>query len=267
MTSILSSMHQASLIAPNIIVTTGCSSSHSPLAGPSSTLCLAHAPLHSCTLTHNRHAHFLFLPNAHFSWLALGLHLLLISLKPSFLSLQPYAAVRVHKHKMLNSAANFSLVCVKKPGQTKSFHLFPHCLHWLMKVPLKIFDSSTYSKHREQRILKGLQCPAVVVEKWHTTLLSHHAVSPAGLNSCPALHFHPPVCLRACLHGKIIAHKAGMWINITSLQRALQVQWGLVCTRTLLWRQPRCKSPLPWHQLPQTHCQCLQSPPRPSWAP
>lgn len=77
MTSILSSMHQASLIAPNIIVTTGCSSSHLPLAGPLSTFCLTRAPLHSCTLTHNRHAHFLFLPNAHFSWPALALHLLL----------------------------------------------------------------------------------------------------------------------------------------------------------------------------------------------
>lgn len=104
----------------------------------------------------------------------------------------------------------------------------------------------------------------MVLEKWYTTPLSHHAVAPAGLNFCPALHFHSHVCLRACLHGKIIAHKAGMWINSTSLQRTLQVQWGLVCTRTLLWRQPRCKSPLSWHQLPQTHCQCLHGPPGPA---
>ena len=99
MTSLPSPMHQASLIGQNIIVTTGCSSSHLPLAGPSSpfSLCLTHAPFHSRTLAHNGHARFLSAADTRFSWSAFTLRLPLT--RPHFLSLQPCAAVQVLGHE------------------------------------------------------------------------------------------------------------------------------------------------------------------------
>lgn len=125
-------------------------------------------------------------------------------------------------------------------------------------------------RHREERAPKGLQESLLVLhvaeEQGYTTFLSPHVVAPAGLNFHSALHFHSQICLGPCLSGKIIAHRAGMWINSTSLQGMLQVQWGLVCTRTLLWSQPRCKSLELWHQFPTYSvgaCGVCVSPPGP----
>lgn len=146
MTSLPSPMHQASLIGQNIIVTTGCSSSHLPLAGPSSTLslCVTRAPFPSRTLTHTSHAHSLPWSHMHFSGRVLTMRF--PHACPHFLSLQPHTAVRVHGHEpQLRSVAIFSLVCAKKPGENKSFRLFPHCLRWFMKVPLTRFDSLSCS--------------------------------------------------------------------------------------------------------------------------
>lgn len=246
-------MHQASLIAPNIIVTTGCSSSHLPLAGPSSTFCLTHAPLHSCTLTHNRHAHFLILPNTHSSWPALALRLLFTGphFSPSKLMLLCESTSKTHSILQQTSAWS-ALKSQDKPNPSIFFHVVYNDSWKFLSKYLIPWHIQAQGAENTEGTTGVFASPAVAVEKGHTTLLSHHAVAPVGLNFCPALHIHSHVCLGTCLHGKIIARKAGMWINSTSLQGTLQVQWGLVCTRTLLWRQPRCKSPTSWHQLPQT---------------
>lgn len=171
--------------------------------------------------------------------------------------------------QMLNSAAISSFVCIKKPGETNLSMLYS-LIH--ESFSYKIWFPSIF-RHRKERALKG-QEPLLVllmmVEKGYTALLPQNLVAPAGLNFYSALHFHSHICLGACLCGKIIAHGAGIWINSTSLQRTSQVQWGLVRTRTLLWTQPRCKSPALWHQLPHAHCWCtwgLHGLPGPSWAP
>lgn len=139
MTSILSPMHQASLIGQNIIVTTGCSSSHLPLAGPSSAFplpfCLTHAPFHGRMLAPSRHACFLSSPHTHFSQHAPILRLLLAL--PHFPSLRPWAlceSTGTGRGKPLSHTAILSFVCIKKSGQSRPFCLFPCCLHQFMKV-------------------------------------------------------------------------------------------------------------------------------------
>lgn len=167
MTSIPSSMHQASLIAPNIIVTTGCSSSHLPLAGPSSAFCLAHAPLHSCTLTHGRHAHFLFLPNTHFSCPALTVHLLLTGshFSPSNLVLL-CESMSTNRSILRRTSAWSALKSQDKPNPSIFFHVvYTDSWKFLSKylIPCQIQAGGAENTEGTTGVFA---CPAVVVEKW-----------------------------------------------------------------------------------------------------
>lgn len=127
-------MHQASLIGHNIIVTTGCSSSHLLLAGPSSAhpLCLTHAPSLGHTLAPSRHACGLFFPNAHFP----------LPLPPTDLGF-----VWGQWHTAQHSTA-LGFVCVKQPEENWPFPLFPYCPHQFMEVSQGVAPQNAHAQVR-----------------------------------------------------------------------------------------------------------------------